>query len=178
MSPRTLSEVDAMKIVDETLGALGEEERKRVLAWARSKFQAAADDGEDDSQIVRKAAKTQGSAAVGSIKDFVELKQPASLYERVACLAYYLEKVESVTEFKSIDIEKANTAARQGKIDDVTMVLADATRKHGFFVPAGKGRKSLASRGEKLVEALPDREAVKKLKAPRRKAPKARKATP
>lgn len=113
---------------------------------------------------------------MGHIKDFVVKKQPTTLYERVACLAYYLEKAKGVTAFNAKDIEKANTDARQGKIDNPTSVLSDATRKYGFLAQAGGGKKTLAAKGEALVEALPDRERAKEaLKKHRRRVHKARK---
>lgn len=181
MAKQPLTEVDAMKAVDDALAGLEPEARYRVMAWAASKYHTetpkppGGGSGSEDRKS--DAPPLPGSGSLGHIKDFLVKKDPSTLYERVACLAYYLEKVGGTTSFKANDIEKANADARQGKIDSVPDVLSDATRKYGFLSPVGGGRKALSAKGEALVEALPDRDRVKAaLSKHRRRGPKARKA--
>ncbi len=155
MTKQPLTEVEAMQALDNALGGLEPEARKRVLAWAYSKY------GQPGGELdIEKGHLPQSEGSLGHIKDFVVRKQPATLYERVACLAYYLEKAKGITAFNAKDIVQANTDARQGKIDNPTDVLNDAARKYRFLSQAGGGKKALTAKGEALVEALPDHEKV------------------
>jgi hypothetical protein len=160
MVKQLITEVEAMQILDNALGGLELEARKRMLAWAYAKYGQHQLGGEID---IKKGSEhlRQSDGSLGHIKDFVVRKQPTSLYERVACLAYYLEKTKGVTAFNAKDITQSNTDARQGKIDNVAGVLNDATRKYGFLSQAGNGKKALTAKGEAVAEALPDREKVK-----------------
>jgi hypothetical protein len=179
MAKQPLTEVDAMKVVDDALGGLETEARNRVLAWAASKYHAELQQpggGTGTGNGEKGTAQESGGGSLGHIKDFVVKKQPNTLYERVACLAYYLEKSKGMTAFNAKDVEKANTDARQGKIDNPASVLSDATRKYGFLAQVGGGKKALTAKGEALVEALPDREKAKEaLKKHRRRVRKSRK---
>ncbi len=173
MAKQTITEVEAMQILDDSLVGLEPDARKRVLTWAYAKYGQQHFGGASD--IERGSGNLllpEGS--LGHIKDFVVRKQPTTLYERVACLAYYLEKAKGTTAFNAKDIVQANTDARQGKIDNATSVLNDATRQYGFLPPAGSGKKTLTARGEAVVEALPDREKVKA--ALKKQRPRVRKA--
>lgn len=97
------------------------------------------------------------------IKDFILYKNPKDGYQRLACLAYYLEKNKSIEEFKAQDLTKANTDAKQSKFSNISLYLSDATRKYGYFSPSSKGKKVLTTTGEAVVEALPDQEKVREV---------------
>ena len=56
-------------------------------------------------------AQPQPLAAGMTIKQFIAQKRPENLYQRVACLAYYLSHVLDTPRFKTKDISKANTDA-------------------------------------------------------------------
>lgn len=164
MTNQPLTEVEAMKIVDDALASLEPEARVRVLTWASSKHNVKISKlgGKSDSEThENNNAEPHTGGSLGHIKDFVVRKRPETLYERVTCLAYYLEKAKGITSFKANDIEKSNTDARQGKIDNITQVLNDATRKYDYLAPAGSGKKTLTAKGEAIVDALPDRDKVK-----------------
>ena len=173
---KPVTELEAMQAIDAALSGLEPDAQKRALAWAYSKFlqckggagpdfEAGLEDGQRDDD------------ALGHIKEFIVKKQPATLYERVACLAYHMEKAGKITAFNAKDMLKANTDSRAGKIDNLTSILNDATRQYGYLAQMGNGKKALTARGEALVEALPDRAKVKEAlkKHPQRKAKKAKK---
>ncbi len=96
-----------------------------------------------------------------NIAAFVTSKRPADTYQRLACLAYYLEQREGKTDIFAKDLTKANTDARQLRISNIATFLDLATRRHGFFTAAGRGKKRLSARATAVVEALPDQAAVK-----------------
>ena len=109
-------------------------------------------------------------------KEFLLQKQPNTIVERVACLSYYLARFRGIQQFNTIDISKLNTEAAQIKLSNASYSVRDAV-KYGYLVAAEKGMKQLSAQGEKYVEALPDRDAAKKVKPktpkrPHRKSPR------
>ena len=128
------------------------------------------------------AASTQslGQLAGMTIKQFIAQKRPENLYQRVACLAYYLTHALNTPHFKTKDISKANTDAAVSKFSNAAVFVNDATNKYGYLSAAGGGNKQISAFGEQLVEALPDGEKLKQLHDDnklrgRRKAKKKRK---
>jgi hypothetical protein len=115
--------------------------------------------------------KTSDSAAAGgkqlpalnnmSPKQFMASKKAGTQYERVACLAYYLTHMREISEFKTAQITKLNTEAALSKLSNPAAAVDHATSTYGFLSAAGGGKKQISVRGEALVEALPDRQAVK-----------------
>lgn len=102
-----------------------------------------------------------------SPKDFLYQKQPDTDAERVACLAYYLSHFRATPHFKTVDISKLNTEAAQIKFSNPSHAVWNATRSE-LLVPASKGMKQLSAYGERYVDALPDRAAVKEAMSSRR----------
>ena len=107
-----------------------------------------------------------------SPKEFMMQKDPRTDVEKVACLAYYLTHFRATRHFKTLDISKLNTEAAQRKFSNTAFASQNAVRA-GVIVQATKGHRQLSADGEKYVQALPDREAVKKvikrMRKPRRK---------
>jgi hypothetical protein len=158
----TYSEVNAMKALDDALGQLEDEARRRVLNWAFSKF------GGNTASPSGAAAggsppglPQAGVGVPGNIKLFVAQKKPEGFYERVACLAYYLEKREDKSDLKTGDIRKANTDARLSNMSNPALFVKHATDSYGYLSRVGRGKFAISGRGEAIVEALPDRTKVK-----------------
>jgi hypothetical protein len=110
------------------------------------------------------------AAAEQSPKAFLFEKNPRTLLERVACLAYYLTHYRDTHHFKTLDISKLNTEAAQTKFSNTAQSVADAMRA-GLLAAASRGNKQLSALGEEYVKALPDREqarAVMKRMRPRK----------
>jgi hypothetical protein len=102
-----------------------------------------------------------GKGGATSIKAFLANKKPGTDAEKLACIVYYLSQDTDPPHFKAGDLRKAATAAAV-RFSNVSMTMMNATRQNGYLVSAG-GHHShqITGRGEALVEALPDREAVK-----------------
>jgi hypothetical protein len=99
-----------------------------------------------------------------SPKQFLMDKEPRTDVERAATLAFYLTHYRNKPEFKTLDISKLNTEAAQNKFSNAAVTVENAT-KLGFLVPATKGLKQLGAMGERFVQALPDRDAAKAVRA-------------
>ena len=93
----------------------------------------------------------------------------------MVCLAYYLAHFRDTPHFKTTDISRLNTEAAHAKFSNPSYTVANAANA-GLLVSAGKGAKQISAMGERYVEALPDRNAAKEVKAsmrPRRGRKKA-----
>ena len=102
-------------------------------------------------------------------KEFLLLKQPNTIVERVACLAYYLTQYRNMQQFKTLDISKLNTEAAQTKLSNALYAIRDAISTG--YLATEKGMNKLSARGEQYVDALPDREAAMKVKPRNSKRP-------
>jgi len=170
-------EASAIAIIDEALSKLGadKEAQKRVLSWASQKYSITLTGSSIEKQQNEFGDKSQSSEITKdmSIKNFVVSKRPKNGYQRLACLAYYLEKYKACKDFNAKDLGQANSDAKQTKISNIPAYLRDATTKYGFFSPTAKGKKSLTTCGEAVVEALPDqgktKEAMKEHKMRKKK---------
>ena len=96
-----------------------------------------------------------------SSKAFMTAKRPSTDMERVACLAYYLTHTKRVTPFKTRDLIDLNMTAAQPKMSNASVAARNAVQ-HEYLSLAGAGKKQITARGEAIVQALPDRDKVKK----------------
>ena len=187
---KKLSELEAVQQVHGALESFDAQGRARILRSVTSLLEVSAFGGQsnDPASAAQAVSSSTSQAQAGDgtipqqmrIDTFVASKRPTTTYQRLACLAYYLEHHDQTTELSGKDLTKANAAARQPKISNVTVFLSDATTKYGFFAAVGGGKKTLTSRGAAMVGALPDQAAVKQTlqehPAPRRsgRRPKAK----
>jgi hypothetical protein len=110
-------------------------------------------------------------------KAFMAGKRPKTDMERVTCLAYYLTHHRATPAFKTKALSDLNVDAAGDKFSNISATARNAAASaNGLLSSAGGGNKQITSRGEALVEALPDREKVAAALAehPARKARKKR----
>jgi hypothetical protein len=112
-------------------------------------------------------------------KQFMAIKQPKSDIEKITCLAYYLTKNRGTATFKTVELTHLNQEAAQAKLSNASFTARNAVGQN-YLALAGGGKKQITTRGEALVEALPDRsavqEALEKNPMQGRKKPSAKKA--
>jgi hypothetical protein len=154
------SEVDAMRDVDSALSKLASDldAQRRVIQWLASKYATSiqvAEGRQIDSPLLPNPTERPLD-----IKSFMAQKRPVNHYERVACLAYYLEKSKEMRDVGAKDIVEANTEARLPKMSNPAVFIKHATHTYGYLNSIGQRRLVLSSRGEAVVEALPDRPKV------------------
>jgi len=95
-------------------------------------------------------------------KAFMGQKHPSCDTERIACLAYFLTHHRGMQQFSTKDLKALNTEASQPPFSRPATAVGNATGASQFLAAAGGGKKQITVRGEAVVDALPDREAVKK----------------
>ncbi|MDA8002180.1 MAG: hypothetical protein MPL62_12950 [Alphaproteobacteria bacterium] len=105
-------------------------------------------------------------------KSFLSAKSPQTDVERVACLAYYLANYRDKKYFTTADISALNVEAAQRKLSNPSLAMKNAIACDYLVDAKQKKSKQLSVFGEDYVDALPDREAVKAVRArhfPKRK---------
>jgi hypothetical protein len=169
----------------EALKDLQVEEKERVITWLLQKFEISRPTLEQNKDSVPNtvvAPIVPAGVTIGATaKVFMASKKPKTDVERITCLAYYLTHNNQHPKFKTQDLTKLNTDSAQLPFSNATVAVSNASRS-GFISPAGAGAKQITSRGEDLVNALPDRakaaEMLKETARARRKKPsKASKVT-
>ena len=161
-------EPEAMKKAHGALKDLTAEEQIRVLDWLRQKLNLTPASHQPGASlpVTQQAPVIPGggppppTGVSQTPKVFLTQKKPQNNVERIVCLAYYLSKYKSTPHFKTGDLTKLNTDASQPRLTNPSQAVADATKSQ-HLTPAGGGKKQITTRGEALVEALPDREKVK-----------------
>ncbi|MGV9298144.1 hypothetical protein [Amycolatopsis sp. NPDC003676] len=159
---RGMEELDAMRSSYEVLSVLEKEARKRAISWLIDSLGVSGVVVEGSENATARGVDALEVAAVDeNPRDFISRKKPQSQAERVACLAYYLGRRRNQPHFKTADIAAMNIEAAGQKFGNLSRDMDNADRTSGYLVSAGQGAKQLTARGEAMVEALPDREAVK-----------------
>ena len=150
------TEFEILKELDEKFTTLDQDAQQRAIDWIIAKYKLTDKKEGVSKQQNDSSSPTNKNAA--SLKEFLFFKKPIGHYERIACIAFYLEKTKGLEGCKTIDITNANSEARQPKIPNPALYVNHTANTYGYLISIGKGKKGISARGEALVEALPDRE--------------------
>lgn len=162
------AELQAMKSSFEVLSPLESDAQVRVVRWLLDALGVNTQGLQPltTSVVVANPAETHPHPGPGPAeaaptpRAFMTQKKPNSLVERIACLAYYLSFHRNMPHFKTGDLVALNTEAAAPRFGNPSRDADNADRQNGYLVTAGKGIKQITPRGEAMVDALPDREAV------------------
>lgn len=164
---------EATEIIVKTLKPLSPEQRQSVLSYVANLF------GNPDSvnQIEKPKVEKDSTFQFRDLEEFVFLKKTDKEIERVAVLAYFLEKQRNQHQFKTADLEKLNFEAAGRPFGNIHKAVNNATIRNYYFAPVGNGYKRLTPLGRLIVEALPDKKKVSEIikehkPPPKRKASK------
>jgi hypothetical protein len=166
MSIDGVGELKAMTAALTALEPLDVDARSRALKWLSEALGVSGALGGKTSSLntsVNSHRENGGDAADISVmtpKQFMSMKRPTTDVERIACLAYYLTYARDTLHFKTTDLTSLNTEAAGLRFGNASQAANNAMNQNGYLAQAGKGNRQITPRGEALVEALPDREAV------------------
>jgi len=171
-----------LKAMETTLAALlplDPDERQRVFDWLVAKVgvrSSVAGAATGTGRGTAGGTTASGGAVSGTIKQFLKDKSPDEDVARAAALAYFLTHAKNQATYKTGDL---TTARSDAALANFNMSRAVSTaQRAGYLTTAGKrGTYQITSTGEALVEAMPDADLIKKVKAKgtrrrRRAAPK------
>lgn len=153
----------------ELLSRLSSEERARVVQATMVLF------GDDPSATTLTGGDAASGAAAGvgttaqGAQAFLDQKHPRNKGEMLAVVARYRELVEKTDTHSKADFKRVITSARRNFDDsNFTRDINNAKRQAGFFnTGTGRDASKLSYYGQQFVDALPNRDAVGKLKRPR-----------
>lgn len=155
-------ELKAMEATLSALHPLDPEERQRVFDWLAAKLglEAPAPAGEAEGD----GGEGVEGGNLGTIKQFLKQKKPYDDVARATTLAYYLTHGKGLATYKTADLTRARVDAALATFN-MSRAVSNAQRS-GYLTTAGKrGMYQITSTGEALVEAMPDAEAIKRVKA-------------
>jgi len=143
------------------LGALGAQDDLAVTSAAISDQQNLMGNGSRDAQDSQETLRNQDTVTITELspKEFISQKRPQSTVERITCLAFYLTHHRKTRTFNGADIEALNREAAGPTINRSRDM--DNARRAGYLASAENRTVQIASKGEELVGALPDREKAK-----------------
>ena len=113
--------------------------------------------GTDELDVARASPALPGG--VQKPRDFIAHKNPMNEQERLTCLAYYLDKYQKVEKFSAKELKSLNITAGQPRFKNISYTARDAVNT-GYLAPAGGGKKMLSALGERVVDAMPNRDNV------------------
>ena len=152
-------DLEAVRLIAETLQPFSAEDRERILRWAREKVGMTAVPGGVPTTLPAETAATTASTTPATIppsdiKTFVNQKAPKSDMHFVGTVAYYHQFVapndqrkDSITKDDLVEACRQVPRKRPKRPDQV---LVNAYHG-GVLDRAGKGRYKLNSVGENLV---------------------------
>lgn len=163
MTAKANAEVSAMDAAFKALADLEVAEQRRVLTWLIDKLNLS-----ESVSFGRQPPPTsmppvgRQPAGTGSLtpKQFMALKKPKTDAERITALAYFMTHTRNIEKYKTKDLSELNKEAAGTPFSNAAVAVSNAARD-AYLAPAGGGLKQITTRGEALVEALPDREKVK-----------------
>jgi len=154
-------ELKAMEATLDALQPLDTEERQRVFDWLAAKL---------GLEVPTPAGGAKGDAAVGvgddigTIKQFLKHKRPDDDVARATTLAYFLAHGKSQATCKTADLTKARVDAALADFN-MSRAVSNAQRARYLTTAGKRGAYQITSTGEALVEAMPDADLLKKVKA-------------
>jgi hypothetical protein len=163
MADTTAQELDAIKTALDALWPLDAEARARAIAGIAGALgvqQSSASPSGVRPLLGGGPAANGAPGELGTPREFLAMKSPRTDIERITCLAYYLTYARNTPHFDTKELSELNTEAAGARFSNASYTASNATKKSGFLTAAPGGKKQITPRGEALVNALPDRQAV------------------
>jgi hypothetical protein len=150
------------------LEPLSPDDRRRVVDGVLVLLGEATQDIRGRTSDQQRTAAGHGASATGTAKAFFDSKQPNSKIEELAVAARFHELTSDAESHSKADFEAVFKNARRN-FDSVHFKRdLDNARTKGFFNKgSGKDAAVLAYYGQNYVDALPDRDALKQIRAPK-----------
>jgi hypothetical protein len=146
--PTADRELGVMQEAFAALTGLDPAARQRVMNWLNERFPA--------------WAVSLPYNPPDTVAEFVEDKQPASAMERITCLVFWATAVCGQRAVLTRELNELNRLAGGNTFSDAGSVGQSVLASRGYLIRTGTpGQWQLTPAGKALVNALPDREAVR-----------------
>jgi hypothetical protein len=146
--PTTDRELGVMQEAFAALTSLDPAARQRAMNWLNERFPV----------VAMRLPYTRPD----SVAEFIEDKQPASAMERITCLVYWATDVRGQSAVLTRELNELNRQAGGNTFSDAGSVGQSVLASRGYLLRTGTpGAWQLTQQGRALVNALPDRGAVR-----------------
>ncbi len=161
------------------MSELKADEKQQAIDFLAVRLNVKAPTGKTRSKADANEYGGRDDVATLTPKEFMKAKRPDKAIEKVATLAYYLRHHREQPSFETKDLTALNDEAQEPKFTSASMHIGNAL-KAKYLTTSGRGQRTISRIGEELVDALPDRDAVRAViaearKGKRRKRSKGRK---
>lgn len=152
----------AIQTIVDTLEGFPSEDIRDIMSFSLKQLSI---DGVDEEQLNTTSTDTTTSSPLipDDIYNFVRKKSPKNEYQRVAVLAYFLEKKSKKESVTAKDIVDANTEARQPRFSNISTTMNRTSANYRYINSLKRGVYQLSATGLDLVDALPDQSEIPKL---------------
>jgi hypothetical protein len=161
-------EFQAIQVSLEALEPLDQAQRQFAVAMILSRLGMGGTAGV--APIAGVTSSTAGAVSAGpaglsgiGVKEFLKQKAPTTDLERFICLAYYLTHTMEMPSFTTREITKLNADAHGVDFSNAAATAMNAVKQSKYLSSAGGGKKRITTRGEAVVDAMPDRAKVKEV---------------
>ena len=170
MTKQNIAQVSAK--LYELLKDLERNERQRVIAATQVLFGDSTNElptGGADGQGGEKGNQSTVTASAHDPKGFMDEKNPQNKGESLAVAARYRELHQKAETHTKDELKKVFTDSRRNfDSSHFARDMQNARNQSGFFNKnTDKGSDTLSYYGQNYVDALPDREAAKKISKPK-----------
>jgi hypothetical protein len=95
--------------------------------------------------------ENQGSSATQTLRQFVRSLPLNNIYEKIAGISYYQNKLNRVSAFSPKELGEWFTQCGFQKPSHMPVALSDARRRYGYMESVGRGMWRLTTNGENLI---------------------------
>lgn len=99
----------------------------------------------------QKEQKQAQSSLPATLRQFARSLALDNTSERIAAIAYYVNKIEGKQAFSPKDIDGWFTMCGYQKPSQMGVAIFDAKRKYGFLENVGRGMWKISTQGENLI---------------------------
>jgi hypothetical protein len=100
-----------------------------------------------------KSGSSQASSSQNTLRQFARSLSLDNASERIAAIAYYVNKIEKRQAFSPKEIDGWFTMCGFQKPGQMSVALFDAKRKYGYMENCGRGMWRISNQGENLMIA-------------------------
>jgi hypothetical protein len=91
------------------------------------------------------------NAPTGTLRKFVRSLSLRNMSERIAAIAYYVNKIEKRPSFSPKEMDGWFTMCGMQKPSQMSLALFDAKRKYGYMESPSRGVWKVSNQGENLI---------------------------
>lgn len=136
---------ELLKVLDAARTLAPEITQIQIVTSSATKERADEDIGRTHDAPTARAAKTMRQFARSLVVD--------NAAERIAAIAYYVNKVEGKQSFSPKELDGWFTMCGFQKPSQIAMALFDTKRKYGYVDNIGRGMWRISNQGENLILA-------------------------